>query len=69
MNLYVSTCMKQNNYYLANTIHLIDSNDRIRVINNVIYHQKYLTIKVFIRDILPSLLPFLHHLVRVFTHL
>ena len=44
MNLYVSACMKQNNYCLANTTHLIDSTGRTRGINNVIYHQKYQTI-------------------------
>ena len=44
LNLYVSACMKQSNYYLENTTHLIDSIERMKGINNIIYHQKYQTI-------------------------
>ena len=61
MRLYVSIRMTQNNYYLENTTNLIDSTERIRVINNVIIRNIN---GVFIQEILPSLLSFLYQLVR-----
>ena len=36
MNLYVSVCMKQINYYLVNATHLTGTTERKRRINNVI---------------------------------
>ena len=46
--------VKQNNYYLVNTNHIMETTERTRGINNVMI-RNIKPIGVFIRDFVPSL--------------